>query len=168
MGKILILVGFAIALTACGTSKKMNRIMKDEASNQKVLFGECTREAFEKRQFKEWFEPEYMTYNPNDKVLDGLQASKLNETKITIILASWCPDTRRELPRFFKIIDQTNFNLSNLTMIAVNKAKMSDKSVEVKFERVPTFVFERNGVEIGRITEKPIKNLEQDILDILK
>jgi hypothetical protein len=33
--------------------------------------------------------------------------------------------------------------------------------------RVPTFIFLRAGKEIGRVTERPITTLEQDIATIL-
>ncbi len=33
----------------------------------------------------------------------------------------------------------------------------------LKIERVPTIIFYRNGVELGRITETPVQSLEKDM-----
>ena len=46
--------------------------------------------------------------------------------------------------------------------------KQSPGRSELNFgiERVPTFVFLRDGVEIGRITETPTNTLEEDVAHI--
>jgi hypothetical protein len=45
------------------------------------------------------------------------------------------------------------------------KAREIDVDV-FNISRVPTFIFHRNEIEIGRITETPIETLEEDFLKI--
>ncbi len=86
-----------------------------------------------------------------------------------IVLGTWCPDTRRDLPRFFKIADQAGWPASRMTLLAVDRTKKDPGGETVKWNvtRVPTFIFLRNGKEIGRVTERPTTTLEQDIAQIV-
>jgi ribosomal protein L30E len=40
-------------------------------------------------------------------------------------------------------------------------------AADLKVERVPTFIFYRDGKEIGRIVENPQKSLVEDFLEII-
>jgi thiol-disulfide isomerase/thioredoxin len=82
-----------------------------------------------------------------------------------MIVATWCPDSKREVPRFFKIYDQAGLGTGSLTMVAVDRSKKDAEGLTVKHEilRVPTFVFFRAGKEIGRVTERAVTTLENDI-----
>jgi uncharacterized protein (DUF1015 family) len=49
----------------------------------------------------------------------------------------------------------------------VDRTKTVEK-MELEIEKVPTFIVYRNGEEIGRIIETPIKSMEEDLYEILK
>ena len=84
-------------------------------------------------------------------------------------MGTWCSDSQREVPRFFKILDQLAFNFNNITLIGVNRAKQADNTEvnELNIELVPTIIFFIDGKEIGRIIESPEENLEKDMVKIL-
>ena len=83
---------------------------------------------------------------------------------------TWCPDTQRELPGFYRVLDHLGFNEAYMQVIYVNTLKKAPgidlESSEI--ERVPTFIFFREGLEIGRIIESPVESLEKDLLKILQ
>ena len=84
-------------------------------------------------------------------------------------MGTWCPDSRREVPRFMRILDMCKFPLDKVTFIGVDNTKLSpigdyDK---LNIERVPTFIFLKNKIEVGRIIENPKTSLEQDMINIL-
>jgi thiol-disulfide isomerase/thioredoxin len=85
-------------------------------------------------------------------------------------MGTWCEDSQREVPRFFKIIDALEANDQVKTIVGLNEDKVShDGSAELAgVTNVPTFVFSKDGEEINRIVEFPIISLEQDILSILQ
>ncbi len=85
-----------------------------------------------------------------------------------IFLGTWCGDTQRELPRFQKIIETEKIPLRVIEYHALNRNKESGEALPAEYgiRFVPTFVFLRNGKEIGRIVEAPRKSLEEDIVDI--
>jgi thiol-disulfide isomerase/thioredoxin len=84
-------------------------------------------------------------------------------------MATWCGDSRRETPRFFKILDETGFNQNNFELIAVNKNKKTPDNLQEGFTifRVPTFIFYKDNEEVGRYVEYPRETLEKDILKIV-
>jgi thiol-disulfide isomerase/thioredoxin len=86
-----------------------------------------------------------------------------------VFLGTWCPDSRREVPHFLKIADETAFQSERIKLYALDRTKKSDDGLteEYRIERVPTFIFLKHGEEVGRITEAPEKSLEQDMLMIL-
>ena len=81
----------------------------------------------------------------------------------------WCPDSRREVPRFMKVIDAWKFPAAKLTFIGVDDAKQSPvgEYVKLDIQRVPTFILYKNNIEAGRIIENPSTSLEQDMVNIL-
>lgn len=129
---------------------------------------------FEVRDFlmaphAEWYNKGFDEYLPDDQCISELSAIETDEISIIIVLGTWCPDSRRELPRFMKILDAWDFPGEQVTLIGVDSHKMAplDNYEELDIERVPTFIFYRNKVEAGRIIEYPKASLEKDITDIL-
>ncbi len=150
---------------------KQNKTIYNEKTQTDILIGECNRKVFNKTPFNEWFNPKYKAYIPNSSIIQELKVSdNLTNTDIFIVMGTWCSDSRRELPRFYKIIDEIGFPESNITLIAVDTHKKSNdtKLNEIKFTRIPTFIFYRNNIEIGRIVESTNKSLEKDMLDIIQ
>ena len=166
MRKLIIISLIALITVSCGT-EKINKVVKDKKADQKILLGKCDRDGFEKMRFKDWFNSEYLTYTPKDAVLEKLNEVDWKNISVTVVLATWCPDSRREVPRFFKVTDQTNIDISKIKIIAVDRSKQSDALAGVTVDFVPTFIFYKSDIEIGRIIEKPKKSLEQEILDIV-
>jgi thiol-disulfide isomerase/thioredoxin len=93
----------------------------------------------------------------------------LNGIKITLVMATWCGDSKEWVPRFYKILDELNFNYKNLTLISVDRdKKAAGTEVEtLNIERDPTFIFYNKKTELGRIIEVPVDLLEKNMLKIL-
>ncbi len=96
------------------------------------------------------------------------QLSKLVKgKKITIVLGSWCGDSKYQVPNFLKLADALKLSEKDITFIAVDGAKKAENGLidKMKIERVPTFIFtDKKGAEVGRITERPHETLEKDML----
>ena len=159
-----------ILLVISGTllPQEKYKLILDENSGKQVLIGEITRNAFKDTSFAWWFNSEYDTYNPDKLILDSI-ARKLKDVDITIVLGTWCSDSRREVPRFLKILDSLKYSLDKIKMIAVdrNKEDLNGAVDSFSIELVPTFIFYREGKEIGRIEESPKETLEKDFNKIV-
>lgn len=86
-------------------------------------------------------------------------------------MATWCPDSKRELPRYFTVMDAAGVSDSTLTMVGVDRTKKDSEGLTEKWgiTRVPTFVFFRGGQELGRVVERvPAgSTLEAEIAKVL-
>jgi hypothetical protein len=114
------------------------------------------------------FVAEYDTVHVQTEFVDLIR--KAGEGVETLVfLGTWCSDSRHHVPRFLKVIDLARPSLQRVTLIGVDRNKKSPAGTESRYhiERVPTFIFMKNGEEIGRITESPQTTLEGDMLSIL-
>jgi len=141
-------------------------VSKDE--NPEILVGKFERNVLQKGDFGDHFFKEYRNYIPEINVLDYLE-NKIFNYSITIVLATWCHDSQEQVPRFYKILDNLDYNTNHLKIICVDKSKSAGEIdiSELYIERVPTFIFYENNIEKGRIIETPDATLEKDIYNIL-
>ncbi|MCK5086606.1 MAG: thioredoxin family protein [Melioribacteraceae bacterium] len=162
-GKYLILV---MLITASLFAQ--NKIMIEEKSGKPYLIGICNREAFSDSNFAWWFNSNYDQYQVDSSEVIELK-KEINNYDITIVMGTWCSDSRREVPRFYKILDAIDYPTDKLTLINVDR-KMKSIANEVdkmNIEYVPTIIIYRNEKEIGRIIETPEDILEKDLLLII-
>ena len=144
-------------------------LTKDILSGKPMLLGEVNREAFADTSFSWWFESVHDMYEPDSTLIPQI-AEALKGAKIKIVMGTWCSDSRREVPRFFKILDEVNYPSDSVQIFTVDRGLHGFKG-DVKpldIEKVPEFIFYRDGKELGRIVESPKETLEKDMLKILK
>ena len=117
----------------------------------------------------EWYLKGYDDYQFKIEFTDRLKVLDKTGITVKIVLGTWCPDSRREVPRFMRIMDVIDFPRGQMEFIGVDNVKISpiENYADLAIERVPTFIFFRNNVEAGRIIENPVTSLEQDIVNIL-
>ena len=146
----------------------INKVVVDEKTGNKMLVGRTDINIFQQPEYSEWYNNEYFGYEPDKFILDQIKMN-IDSINIQIFMGTWCSDSRREVPRFIKILDQLNFDKNNLQLINLDRKKHSPNSEEKdkNIELVPTFILSKNEIEIDRIIEFPIVTLESDILNIL-
>ncbi len=125
-----------------------------------------TRAALE--DYETWKTLRAQDYAPDASAVKAI-AERGKDVQVLAIVATWCPDSKREVPRFFKIYDQAGLGTGRVTMVAVDRSKKDADGLTVKHDvlRVPTFVFFRGNKEIGRVVERAETTLENDIAAIL-
>lgn len=116
-----------------------------------------------------WFLDGFDGYMPKTDVLNNLLDITKDDLTIKIVMGTWCPDSRREVPRFMKILDLWQFPADKVTFVGVDEAKQAPVGdyASLNIERVPTFIIYKNNSETGRIIEVPKTSLEQDMVNIL-
>jgi len=160
------LLAILFIITSC--NEVANKMVVDEKTGNQMLVGITDRNAFELPDFSEWYNYEYTRYEPDKFIVKQIQ--KLSDSiDIQIFMGTWCSDSRREVPRFIKILDLSKFDQNKIQIINLNREKKSpgheenDKNIEF----IPTFIINKNNNEIGRIVEFPIITLESDLFIIL-
>jgi len=150
-------------------SQDVNKKYFDKMVGSEILIDQCNRAGLEEGTFGQVFSTQYAEYNPETSTIADLK-KQVEGISIKIVFGSWCYDSKMQVPRFMKVLDQIEFNESNLSIIAVDRLKKShDASIDhLKIKLVPTFIIYKGQEEIGRIVENPKTSLEQDLLKILQ
>ena len=134
------------------------------------LIGYIGKSDFLKGKHKDWFLKNYEDYHPNQKIVQKIKKS-IKNVSIKAFIGSWCHDSKRELPRFYKIMELTAFDFTNnFQMIGITIGKKTPDNLQKGYavKHTPTFIFYRDGKEIGRFVEHSRKTIEKDLLRILR
>jgi len=145
---------------------------KTDANGREILLGKIDKIGLTSGTFDGWFTPQYKAYTVNPDPLNKI-APVLNKYTIVAFMGTWCGDSKREVPRFYKLLEAVDFPMQQFTLIAVDNSrdnyKRSPNGEEkgLNIHKVPTFILYKNGEEVNRIIESPIASLEEDILNIV-
>lgn len=170
MKKILFLIVIVIISSCASYSKTYNKPQKAEKDASGNLVGYATKADFKQEPYgSEWFNDYYEYYETDKKTISALKPY-MKDVTIKAFMGTWCGDSKREVPNFYKILDETGFNQNKLELVTVNRQKKAN-GLENGYNiiRVPTFIFYKNGKEIGRFVEHTVNGafLEQDMLKIV-
>ena len=162
MKKIILLFVLTLSISCTAQEKKATK----NASGD--LVGITARSDFDQQPYTRWFQRYYDNYSVDKNTSKKLKKA-LKGVTIKAFMGTWCGDSKRETPKFYKLLSLAEFDLKNLEMITVNRGKRTPDNLQRGFEirRVPTFIFFKNGKEIGRYVEYARESLDKDILKIL-
>ncbi len=135
------------------------------------LWGSVELDQLLEGEFGDWYHKNQEDYTSDLTEKDG---SLLKGVKVKVFIGTWCGDTKYLLPKFAKAWEAMGLKTSDLEIIAVHhegnlyKQGPKKETYEYNIHRVPTFVFEKEGDEIGRIVERTVFDLDTDIRSISK
>jgi len=176
MNKFFILL--AVITISCGNTvskataetQTSEEEFEDEAEiQQDMLLGEFHKKDLLQKPFSKWFSPRYEEFSPETGAMTTIKEN-INEYKIKVLMGTWCGDSKRELPKLLKILDNADYNYKNIEMVAVdyNKTTPSKIEEELNVHRVPTIIFYKNGEEVNRFVEySQGESIEEDIAKIV-
>ena len=157
---------FRSLFSVVGFSQQNNQIVKDAQSGKDILIGQCDRQALTNPTFADAYNKGYNSYAPDQEVVKKLKKEKKN-VQVVVVMGSWCSDSKTQVPHLYKIMDEAGIKDSDVRLISVDREKTGG-DVDVSaydIQRVPTFIFYKDGREIGRIVESPSTSaLEKDLL----
>ena len=165
--------GFIIIWLFCvsviANAQPINRTF-EQLNGALHLLGKATYSRFQQEPFNDWFYKSYADYEADEGTLQQLNLPD----SITIFLGTWCGDSKREVPRFFKLLHTVDFDTAKVGIICLNTGFQNYKQAPDREEagmsihRVPTFIFhDAEKQEIGRIVEEPVVSLEKDLRAIV-
>ncbi len=150
-------------------NSKTDTSATDFSEQSTWLLGYFNPERLARHPYSEWYNKGFDDYRPDSEVILKLTSISMDNLSIQIVMGTWCPDSRREVPRFMKILSLIKFPPEKITFIGVDNEKLSPVGgfEQLDIQRVPTFIFLKNKIETGRIIENPSASLEKDMLNIL-
>ncbi|HEX6431602.1 MAG TPA: thioredoxin family protein [Niastella sp.] len=174
---IVIITVFIFVINAC-TQKMANqpaRHVNREATDKRgnlILLGKSTRKRLAQPPFNDWFNKNYAGYSIDSNTANQIKPLLKNK-QFFLFMGTWCGDSRREVPRMYKILDYCQVKLSRIELINLNNSDTAYKQSPGHEERglnilrVPTLLIYENGHEVGRVVESPVASLEKDMLAIV-
>jgi thiol-disulfide isomerase/thioredoxin len=165
--KIEIFLILFFFIVSCVSKKTLvsQLVTKDDLE---ILYGEINKEQLF-FDFPDW-KNIYSSYEVKHTTMDSLKHVNTNLFDIDIYLGTWCGDSKKVVPRFLKILNETKLITENrIRLFAVDRKKKLNNGLAAKnnIQRVATFIIKKQSSEIGRIVEYPEKSLESDLVKIL-
>ena len=186
LNKKTILIAFAlISLVSCkdqtqktqqgGTENTQEIYTSDklvddpENEGEKMLLGKVSHADFKSDSLFPWMSENFKAYKPDSITLIELK-KELKGVYIKAFMGTWCEDSQREVPHFYKILKSIGINEERIEMAAVSHDKDTPQGYEkdLNIGYVPTFIFYKQEKELGRFVEYAQRaTLEEDILTIV-
>ena len=134
-----------------------------------MLLGEIEKNDFLFPPFDSWFNANFDSYDPAPESLEKIKNNISEVDEIVVFMGTWCPDSKREVPHFFRILEEVEYDLEKVKMLAVDRNKTTPNNLQKEYDvtMVPTIIFFKNGEEIGRFVEYPRETLEKDVAKIV-
>jgi len=166
----IITIVFSLFLTF-SNAQTINKLVK-YGDNKDMLLGKINKSGLQSHSFAKWFNKNHDDYIVNTALVKTFKKD-LEHYTIKVFLGTWCGDSKKEVPRFYKVLETANFPMQQLEVIALDQSdeayKQSPNGEEkgLNIHKVPTFIFYKNGEEVNRIVEHPKETFERDILKII-
>lgn len=182
--KKLVLSFSLFAFLACGNQKMTTEtkaqpapetVEKPETKPKKsplMAEGNITLADFKSGSNKAWFERGYNAYSPDQELVNALnKAMEAHDYHLDVYMGTWCGDSRREVPRLYKLLEMIDFDLDKLSVVAVNRSKQvpnvsPEIANQLNIHHVPTIIFYENGKETERFVESSKESLVKDLTKI--
>jgi thiol-disulfide isomerase/thioredoxin len=132
-----------------------------------VLVGDLTRDKLEAGH-PDWVQAEAES-QPEAAAAKALAAVEPG-AEVTVFLGTWCGDSRREVPRLWRALDEAGGSVPfQIHYVGVDRDKKEPAALLAKsgVHYLPTFIVTRGGHEVGRIVETSPHGVEADLLALL-
>ena len=169
--KKIFFTSLIILLAGCG-SKQQKPIPTSPvkaSSGEMILLGKINKANLQTSNHTTWFNQDYKSISIDPHWIENLKPY-LRGLRIKVFMGTWCEDSQREIPHFFKLLQALEFDQKHVEMYAMSEEKTTPENYEKGWEiyNVPTIIFLKNGNEINRFVEFPVNSLESDISKIIK
>ena len=169
--KKIFLTSIIILLICCRTQQEKYLAAKPvkASSGEMILLGKIQKSDLQTSTPTLWFNKEYENYSVDPQWSKSLQ-NHLDGLEIKLFMGTWCEDSRKVIPHFFSLLQALDFDQKQLEIYAMSEEKTTPENSEkgLKIYNVPTIIFFKNGYEINRFVEFPVKSMESDIGKIIK
>jgi thiol-disulfide isomerase/thioredoxin len=147
----------------------INKQVADTIDGGMMLLGPINAQGLNQEPYSLWFEENTKAYTPDMTVIEEIKPL-LKSCYIKVFMGTWCEDSQREVPALMKLLNLTEFDQSQLEIIAMTHDKDTPENYEADYEIefIPTILLFKDGAELNRIVEYTQETMELDLLKILK
>lgn len=154
MKKILSVLLLPVIFFYSANAQVQYEVSKDAKTGLKVMKGVLSIDILNNDTSFHWMTNDISWYKPKTEVLNNLAAVK-DSVHIIALIGTWCEDSHYIFPQLLKMLNQANYTMNNLTIIGVDRPKVSitPLSLALGLKKTPTILVFKNGKEIGRVEE---------------
>src|SRR5699024_4477880 len=107
-------------------------------------------------------------YRPAPNAVQTIEKN-ISDYDIEVYMGTWCPDSHREIPRFFKILEQVDYDMDKLKMFTLDNRYQSQTKDEKgkNITAIPTIIFYKDGKEVNRFVEHARESIARDVAKIV-
>jgi thiol-disulfide isomerase/thioredoxin len=137
-------------------------------AQDEILTGEISKSDLMQESYSSWYAQSENSYQVDMETVADIE-TLLKDIDVTIVMGTWCHDSKREIPRLYKILEAAGSDLNRVRMIAVDRTKTAPGTDvdQLSITNTPTIIFTKHGAEMNRIVETPVSSLELDMKNIL-
>ena len=88
---------------SCSSQKLTNQQPTEE-----MIVGEFSESNLKENNYATWYLPEYDEYIVETKKLNDVKGA-INDFEIETFMGTWCGDSKREVPRLYKILEALDY-----------------------------------------------------------
>jgi hypothetical protein len=166
-----LIVAILVLFVSSVLAQSFNQMAHDEKLDKDVLVGYCDSIGLHQGFFGVYYKTQHETYKPKESIIRKIKGFFNGEDyELVVIFGDWCSDSKLQVGRFDKVLDEASFPKDKRKYIAVDRDRKT-RDIDISkynLSRVPTFIVFHNGLEKGRIVESPNRTLEKDLYNILK
>ncbi len=142
-------------------------------NNKQQLLGEVNVDILKEEGDGFWQDSIYQGYTDDRVEMLKRFSPQFKDITVNVYFGTWCGDSKREIPKFVKLMDLVEFPKENLHFFALDnregkyKQGLHNYTEDDRIFRVPTFVFKHGNSELDRIIEYPSGSFGLDIIKVL-
>ncbi len=154
-------------LGGCGAGDSFQLTM--DPVGTKIVTGRFSPSLLESDSSFVWYRQDYTSFNPDSSSVAFVSAHA-SDLHFIVVGGTWCGDTKRELPRFFKTLASAHVAVEKVELYGVDRSKVSNDGLTERYNitRVPTFIVFLQGKEEGRIVEFSKPGIDIELANILR
>ncbi|HEU4551437.1 MAG TPA: hypothetical protein VFS25_01320 [Chitinophaga sp.] len=135
-------------------------------SGGKVLKGRLDLKALTSDTAYAWFYTGVNKYEPNESMLNYIKSNR-DKFNVVAIIGTWDAKSRDLFPKLYKIMVLAGSPETQMLIFGADEKLDTGAPQEYKLKRVPTFIIQKEGKEIGRISGDVNESVEADLSRIL-
>ncbi len=150
--KNIIFIIFICVLFSCKSKtpkpeKESDKLTKIDVTNEEKyldIIGLFKKEELNYKPHSAWYKENYQSYSL-DKNIAAKIKPLMDDIEITVFMGTWCSDSRRDSPAFFKLMDFLKIKENKFELIAMTLKKTTPNNLEKDLEiyNIPTFIFKK-------------------------
>ena len=167
--KNYILISLLILAISCTVPLNQE---KENMYGEPILVGTVNWDGLTAGEYGSWFVPNYKNYQVDESSLSRLEPV-IADFAITVFLGTWCEDSQVQVPQFYRMMDHLGYDIAAMQVIGLERLENRDlvgpagEEAGMNITHVHTFIFYKDGQEVGRIVEYPNRTIEKDMVEIL-